>query len=292
MDFCSIDIETANKDKGSICQIGLIKFKNGKIVDSFESIINPQEDFEVFNSGIHGITKDMVKNSPKFPEIYQKIKSFIGNNLLVAHNMVFDRAGIEEAILKYSLIQFRNNWDCSMLMARKTWPELPGGYGLENLCNLLEVTFNHHQALEDARAAGFIYIHSLRKTKIGPVELQKIGKKTKPKFTLFKSKKVAQEGNPKGPLAGQEIVFTGDLSCSREQAAKRASELGLKVTDGVTKKTTILVVGNQDPRLLKGNKKSSKEKKAEELIKEGQDLEIIGEKTFEFVLDKKKLRNK
>ena len=76
------------------------------------------------------------------------------------------------------------------------------------------------------------------------------------------------------------IVFTGELSISRENAIEKAIEIGYSVGADVTKKTTILVVGKQDPSLLAGYEKSSKHRKAEELIKAGQNIRIIGEDDF------------
>ncbi len=95
----------------------------------------------------------------------------------------------------------------------------------------------------------------------------------------------ALEANPDGPLFGNIIVFTGTLSISRQEAAKLATFASCKVEAGVTKHTSLLVVGNQDIRVLAGAEKSAKHRKAEELIKKGQSIRIIGEGDFKRLIN-------
>ena len=88
------------------------------------------------------------------------------------------------------------------------------------------------------------------------------------------------DGNPEGPLYGENIVFTGALMIPRAEAGKIASELGCNVSNSVTKKTTMLVVGIQDTTKLAGYAKSSKHRKAEELINKGIGIRILSENDF------------
>ncbi|MDN3713344.1 BRCT domain-containing protein [Paracoccus cavernae] len=91
---------------------------------------------------------------------------------------------------------------------------------------------------------------------------------------------MSREANPLGPLAGSCAVFTGALTISRTQAADLAAAAGIRVTTSVSKKVTLLVVGDQDLSLLAGHEKSSKHRKAEELAAEGHAIRIIGEAEF------------
>ncbi|MDX9896099.1 MAG: BRCT domain-containing protein [Desulfofustis sp.] len=86
--------------------------------------------------------------------------------------------------------------------------------------------------------------------------------------------------NPEGDYYGENIVFTGSLSIKRNQAADLAAKIGCEVTPGVTKNTTMLVVGDQDISRLSGHEKSSKHRKAEALIEKGQSIRIIKESDF------------
>ncbi|MEI9966039.1 MAG: BRCT domain-containing protein [Caulobacteraceae bacterium] len=93
--------------------------------------------------------------------------------------------------------------------------------------------------------------------------------------------RITRTGNPDGPLAGEVLVFTGALSMPRREAADMAAAVGCEVDAGVTKETTLLVVGDQDvARLAPGQTKSSKHLKAEALIAKGQPIRILRETDF------------
>ena len=83
-----------------------------------------------------------------------------------------------------------------------------------------------------------------------------------------------------GALAGETLVFTGALEVPRSEASGMAVRAGGTVSDSVGKKTTILVVGDEDLKKLAGHSQSSKHRKAEELQDAGQDIRIIGETEF------------
>lgn len=96
----------------------------------------------------------------------------------------------------------------------------------------------------------------------------------------YAGKKFAQSGLSDGLFAGEKVVFTGTLQIARQQAASAAASAGCDVADSVTKKTTILVVGDQDLRLTRGQEKSSKHRKAENMIANGATIRIVGETDF------------
>ena len=106
INFVALDVETANYNKGSICSIGLVKFINGEIVDTYETLINPEEEFDGYNIYIHGITEDAVKNSPTYPAIAPDILNFIDGLPVVAHYAPFDSGAIRECNEKYGINDF------------------------------------------------------------------------------------------------------------------------------------------------------------------------------------------
>ena len=83
-----------------------------------------------------------------------------------------------------------------------------------------------------------------------------------------------------GALSGETIVFTGKLGILRREAADGAAAAGCDVVDSVSKKVTMLVVGTHDKSRLKGYEKSSKHRKAEELIGKGVDIQILSASDF------------
>ncbi len=91
---------------------------------------------------------------------------------------------------------------------------------------------------------------------------------------------IKRVGNPEGSLYGEVMVFTGALKIPRREATNMASKIGCQVGTGVTKKTTILVVGDQDVSKLAGHEKSSKHRKAEQLISKGIPILILRETDF------------
>lgn len=92
---------------------------------------------------------------------------------------------------------------------------------------------------------------------------------------------VTRSGCADAPLSGKIAVFTGALSMTRSEAAEAAARVGITTRQSVSKKVHLLIVGDQDLSVMAaGHSKSSKHRKAEQLIAEGHDLQIIGETEF------------
>lgn len=284
MNYLAIDVETANSDYSSLCQIGIAEFKNGEVIDSWSTLINPEEYFDFFNIEIHGIDEDAVKDAPTFRDIYDELNSWLSNKIAV-HHMPFDRIAITRACEKYNLEPVQPTWLDSAKIARRTWEQFAyKGFGLSNLAGFLNIEFDHHDSLEDAIAAGKVVYEASNITGLSIDEW--IDRIEKP-LTIYKggSTTIKLDGNPEGPFFGEQVVFTGTLSLTRAEAGKLAAELGCNVTNSVTKKTTMLVVGNQDPYRLAGFDKSSKHRKAEELAKNGTKIKILSEQDFQKIVE-------
>ncbi len=280
MNFLAIDVETANADYSSICQIGIVEFQNSEIVSEWKSLINPQTYFDGFNISIHGITPEDVKSSPTFEMVHDYLISKLANQIVV-HHMPFDRVAINRACLEDNLELIPARWLDSARITRRTWHEFSScGYGLKKISGFLGIVFRHHDALEDAIAAGKVVMKACETTNMSledwfvrvekPIDLNK----------FYEVQKIEFEGNPEGELFGEVLVFTGALVFPRKIAAQFAAKLGCKVTDSVTKVTTMLVVGIQASSKLAGYEKSSKHRKAEKLISEGHNLRILSENDF------------
>ena len=109
MNFVAIDVETANADMSSICQIGIVEFLDGKIVEQWGSLINPLSYFDPLNVSINGITSEMVKDSPPFLALHKTIQERIGDSIVVTH-MAFDQTSLHRASLKVGLPDFSCQW--------------------------------------------------------------------------------------------------------------------------------------------------------------------------------------
>ena len=275
--FFALDVETANADYSSICQIGIAKFKKDKLVDKWVALINPETHFDWMNTEIHGIDKHDVKDCKKFNQLYNEIVSMIENNIVV-HHMSFDKVALNRVCDKYNLPALNVEWVDSAKIARRTWEQFAyKGYGLGNISKFLNIEFKHHDALEDAIASGRIAIHACKKSGMSISEW--VNRIKKPiKLNTEKIGKII--GNKNGGLFGENIVFTGSLFLPRNDISKIAANMGCNVGTSVTKETTILVVGIQDGQCLAGYNKSSKHRRAEALIKKGQEIKIISENDF------------
>ena len=153
-------------------------------------------------------------------------------------------------------------------------------YGLANVCERIGYKFKHHDALEDAKASGQVILSAMEVTGLNLESwFARVKQPIDPSKSSVRSA-IKREGNPEGELYGEVIVFTGTLEIVRSEAADLAASIGCSVASGVTKKTSLLVVGDQDVSKLVGKEKSSKHLKAEKLISKGQKIRIIKESDF------------
>jgi DNA polymerase-3 subunit epsilon len=276
MEFTAIDVETANADLASICQVGVALYRDSSIETEWMTYINPEDFFDPINVSIHGIDEQKVRNSPILPDIAEDLYLYLNNRIVVCHTH-FDRVATQQSFIKYGLPLPDCIWLDSARVTRRAWEQFSRcGYGLSSICEYLGYTFQHHDALEDAKAAGFILIQAI---KITGLDIDGwIKRVNKPIF--MGEAGIACNGNPDGPLFGEVMAFTGSLEMPRREAAKMASQIGCTVATGVTKETTILVVGDQDAKKLAGHQRSAKHRKAEVLISTGQKIRIIRETDF------------
>lgn len=275
-DFIALDVETANADFASICSIGLVHFRKGTVFSSLTILVDPQAEFDPFNIGIHGIRPADVKGKPTIDKVIPVLATNIADSV-VAHHSSFDKTAFNRAAERYNIGQLPCIWLDTVRVARAAWPELEN-HKLATLAAEFGIAFKHHDAAEDARAAGLVLTRAISETGIG---LEGWIEKFQ---TLFSRPSIAQEGAPNGHLNGECIAFTGALTIPRTEAASLAANAGCTVLENVTKKTTILVVGDQDLRLTNGKEKSSKHIRAEEYQRKGAPIRIVRESDFLLML--------
>lgn len=278
MKFLTIDVETANTDYSSLCQIGIAEFQGDNVVNTWSTLINPKTEFNSFNTNIHGIRKCDTLEAPTFDEIYNTISKYL-NSRITIHHCHFDRTAINRACDIKNLAPINTQWLDSAKIVRRTWEEFAySGYGLSNVAHHLNIDFKHHDALEDAIAAGRVVNKACQITGLSVEDwLLQVDAPIRNGSRKKKKLKINKDGH----LYGECIVFTGAFkSISRRTAEKIAMKSGCKVKSHVSKKVSILVVGVQDQSKLAGHDKSSKHRKAERLINKGHDLNIISEDEF------------
>jgi len=274
MDFVVVDVETANADFSSICQVGMAFFRDREFVQAWSSLVDPDDYFDAINISIHGIDEEAVRGAPMWPSVYREMTALAGEAVVVSHSS-FDRTAIFQACDRHSVEPPGFTWLDSARVVRRAWPLFSkNGYGLASVARHFGIEFRHHDAAEDARAAGEILLRAMTETGLDVSGwLERVERRISVEL-------LTREASPEGPLLGHTVVFTGALSMPRREAADLAALAGCAVDASVTKGTTVLVVGDQDILRLAGQEKSTKHRKAEKLIHEGQPIRIIGESDF------------
>lgn len=162
-DFAAIDFETANECPSSVCSVGVVIVRGGKIVDSIYSLIHPEpEYYQWFCQKVHGLCPEDTENAPVFPYVWEKIAPKIEGLPLVAHNSRFDEGCLKAVFRVYqmdypdyvfhdTLAASRSYFGCSLPNHQLHTVAAACGYDLKN----------HHHALADAEACAHIAINLL-----------------------------------------------------------------------------------------------------------------------------------
>ena len=145
---------------------------------------------------------------------------------------------------------------------------------------MLGEEIKRHDALEDAKAAADIVLAAVNETGLDIEGWLKRVPQPIDLTAVSAGVPSSREGNPEGALYSEVLVFTGALVIPRREAADFAASIGCRVASGVTSKTTMLVVGDQDITKLAGHEESSKTRKAKDLIEKGSPIRILTESDF------------
>lgn len=161
MKYIVFDVETPNHLNNRMSAIGITVIEDDQITDSFFSYVNPETDFDYFNTRLTGIDQNVVADAPTFPELWEQIEPLMGSGILVAHNASFDLG-----VLKRCLRDYEVEWKasapycCTVMIGRRLLPEIR--HNLDVMCDYYGIYLDHHKADSDARAAAEILIRYMR----------------------------------------------------------------------------------------------------------------------------------
>lgn len=233
-DFVVVDVETACSRVSSICQIGIVGFRGGQEVFSYETLVDPLDEFSDFNIGIHGIAAHHVVGQPSFADIHPVVAGHLGGRVTVAHS-AFDKGALSAACRIGACPPIETQWLDSVRVAQQAWPQLES-HRLNVLARFLGIEHRHHDALSDARAAGMVIVKAIEHTGI---DLQ--GWLAPPQRKSTKAPPPA----PEGPLKGERIAILGE---PRNGAlGQLVAGAGARVAASVGTTTTMLVIATKQP---------------------------------------------
>ena len=159
MKLCGLDFETANSCPGSICAVGAALLEDGVVLERREYLVKPHKSVDYmskFHRDVHGIAYEDLRESPEFPEIWQSVKQMlISADCVVIHNAPFDLHHLHNILSLYNLPSVSFDCICSLQLCRYHFPELPH-HGLADMAEKFGITFQHHDALEDAETCAKI----------------------------------------------------------------------------------------------------------------------------------------
>ncbi len=162
--YCILDIETTGLSfrTDKITEIGVLKYRNGEIIDTYETFVNPEVDIPEHITKITGITNEMVKDAPKSEEVIKQFLDFIGeDSILVAHNADFDIGFIKYIVEKMGL-EMNNTYLDTLILARMLYTELTR-FNLGAIARHLKIKVEvAHRALDDVKTLTSIFKDMLK----------------------------------------------------------------------------------------------------------------------------------
>ena len=288
--FTVIDIETTGLDPqfDEIIELSAIKVRNGLVVDQYSTLVRPQQDLSEFITYLTGISNDTIKNAPEISDILDEYIGFLGDEIIVGHNVNFDINFLYDKYLNLTSKELSNDFVDTLRLARFLLRDL-SHHRLLDLVEYYGINDNvEHRGLADAYAALNILIglHTTALEQYGDVDrlIAEFKRMANHPHTSLKASSIITdktEFDITHPLYGQYCVFTGALErIIRKEAFQIVADCGGTVQDNVNKDTNYLIVGSFEYSSSVRNGKSGKLKRAEDLILKGRDLKIISENVF------------
>lgn len=291
LNFTAVDFETANRSRASVCAVGAVRVRDGRIVDDFHSLVSPPAGFNEFDNGnirVHGLTATDVADAPGWDVVYPTLMRFVDGDVLVSHNARFDVSVLLNATGTLDMPWPELDTLCTLQLSRAAL-QIPS-YSLPWVASHLGLAdFDHHDPRADARTSALVLI-ALADLKMVTTVVRLADALAIPLVPTFVDELdvlASELDSSPDPLIAtgfeaQAVCFTGALRLMvRDEARLLVSEHGGVAQTSVNKKTTVLVTGDFDSRTFRpGANFSAKLQKAFELVDSGQALEIITEEDF------------
>ena len=160
MRYIAFDVETPNRYNSRMSAIGISVIEDGRIVEEYYSLVDPEQPFDWFNTQLTGISAESVAGAPTFPQLWERIKPVMSSGVLVAHNASFDTGVLRRCLCDYGI-----DWVpsvkglCTVVMGRSLLPGI--SHKLNDMCAYYGIDLNHHRADSDSHACAEILLRYL-----------------------------------------------------------------------------------------------------------------------------------
>lgn len=294
-DYTVLDLETTGLSPtyDDIIEIAALKVRNNEIYETYHQLVNPGYEIDTFISDLTGITNEMLSNAPAIDDVIHEFLNFVSDDVIVGHNINFDVNFVYDNAYATANTYFSNNFIDTMRLSRKLFKE-EKHHRLLDVAKYCQIDVNeHHRALADCNSTFLIY-NSLKEIALEQYgNLESFSNSFRPRPRQSYDYRKLPELTPDTydfdethPLYNKSCVFTGTLEkMTRVEAAQFVVNCGGSVENNITKKTNILVLGNNDYCKSIKDGKSTKQKKAEQYIRKGNDLIIVPEEVFYNIME-------
>ena len=158
--YIAFDVETPNRLNHRMSAIGVTVVEDGAVAETFYSLVDPETDFDPFNTWLTGIDEDAVRGAPTFPMLWPELRPLLDGGVLVAHNAAFDLGVLRRCLDAYDLTWKRSvPYLCTVQMGRRLLPGM--SHKLDALCAYYAIPLTHHHAGSDSSACAQILLRYL-----------------------------------------------------------------------------------------------------------------------------------
>lgn len=163
--FIAFDTETTGLYPGydQLVEIAACRFRNGEVIDSFQTLVDPQREISQEVIAIHGITQDMVRGKPTSEEAVGMFFDYIGSDPLLAHNAPFDERFVSFCCHRFNITPPKNQIYDTLQLSRRLFPEFRS-HGLASLTDAFEIPHEtKHRGMPDVMGARGVFMECLRR---------------------------------------------------------------------------------------------------------------------------------
>lgn len=234
----------------------------------WDTLVDPQDAFLSQHVDLHGIDEAAVRGAPTWDRVSDELRGLLLDRVVVSHRL-FDRTALLRASARWQVdlpVDRHTTWLDSWALARSAWPQL-ANHRLRSVCEFLSYPLRyHHDARDDAKAAGHVLFAAMNalgfdnERLLDALAVTRTDAVPATHRASVSSTSPNRDGVPDAPLAGEVVVFAGELSLGPSVTGDLAAAAGCSVSDNVSRLTTMLVEGRP-----KGHRETRKQRRAREV---------------------------